>query len=179
MDEFSEENVIIEDIDQPLYKYCMFCRFDLSNKIVSHKQKVIQKLKLIILNIFITIFAIRCAVCLMIIKNERIPLYYFDIIQYFGGVSKIIYICAFIACVLSLSIIYILNNSHNTNYEWLKIIEVLKGLDSFESIEFNDKNMNYRYVKKIKFVKRVISLLFYFVFFIHNNAFPHYFNYIL
>ena len=161
MDELSNENLIIEDIDQPLYKYCLFYRFDLSNKYVTKKQRVFQRIKSNILSIHIILFAIRNAICLLINKNGRIPLYYFDLFQYFGGIYKFIYVCAIISCIMTVKIVYILNNSNEKHYKWFKIIEILKGLDTFERNKIHDKNIIIKYVQRIKLIKLIMSLVCY------------------
>ncbi len=131
-----DDKLNIEDIDQPLYKYCLFYKFDISGHNVTQKQVIIQKFKSYISSIYIILFAIHTAICFIINKNGRIPLYYFDFIQYMGGITKFFYISAIIVCIMTVRIVYILNNSHNNHYDWLKIIEVLKGLNSLNRSKF-------------------------------------------
>jgi len=112
-----------------------------------------------ILIVFLLLNIIRSAICFIISKNERLPLYYFDFLQYFNGITKFYYANSILCSILTLRIIHILNNSDLNDYKWLKIIEVLKGFESFNSIGFNDKNLIKRYVHKIKSLKLLISIL--------------------
>ena len=63
--------------------------------------------------------------------------------------------------ILSYRITYIFNHSNNCDYEWFKIIRVLKGVQTFKSIEFYDENDIIKCIKKFAFVKNFVTLLFY------------------
>jgi hypothetical protein len=84
MSESIDEDLVIKDIDLPLYKYFYFYKIDLRNSFVSDRQKLLQKIKSNILCIYFFICVIRYAIITIIFKNKRHSVYYFDLFQYFG-----------------------------------------------------------------------------------------------
>ncbi len=95
MSEPIDEDLVIKDIDSPLYKYLFFYRIDINNRFVSNRQKLVQKIKLNIFSICLFIFIIRYGILLKFFKNKTI--YYLDILQYFGEFPQFI-TCALYLC---------------------------------------------------------------------------------
>jgi hypothetical protein len=87
MFESIDDNLIILDIDLPLYKYLFFYRFDIRNYF-SDRQKFVQKIKSNILSVFLIISIIRYGIELKILKNKKIPIYDLDIIEYFSEIVE-------------------------------------------------------------------------------------------
>ena len=83
-------NIEPSDISYPLYKYWIFYRFNVINTI--HNKKILfkQKIKVFVI-IFLLLFnIIRYAFYLYKSEsNKRLPLHYFDFIQYFGGIKEL------------------------------------------------------------------------------------------
>jgi hypothetical protein len=88
------EDLVIKDIDLPLYKYLYFYRKDLRNIILSDKQKLVQKIKSNILCIYLFICVIRYGILSITFQNKGISLYYFDLIQFYGKFPQFYYLCA-------------------------------------------------------------------------------------
>jgi hypothetical protein len=160
MSESNSEELVIKDIDSPLYDYWLFYRFDIRNRFVSDRQKLIQKIKTNLLVIHLFICVIRIGIYLLVYKKGRIPLYYFDIIQHIGGITEYFYSIALIFTLLSLRIIFILNYSYDKDYEWLDIIKVLNGSQSSNFLKLYDKNEFNNYLIKIKNLKIVFNFFF-------------------
>jgi hypothetical protein len=103
--------------------------------------------------------AFHYSMCLLNYKNKKVPNYYFDLIQYYGGITEYYYYAnGILGSILLLRIAFIFNYSRDSNYEWLKIIRELKGLTSINSIAITDKTYLNKYFQKIKFTKKFISI---------------------
>jgi hypothetical protein len=161
MSEFIDEDLVIKDIDSMLYKYLYFYRIDIKNYFVSDRQKLLQKIKSNILCIYFFICAIRYAILSIIFKTKGISLYYFDLIQFFGEFPQFYYLCAVFVSIFSFRILHIFNHNNNNDYEWLRIIKVLNGSQSLNSLKIYNKKEIKEYVQKIKFFKNIIYLCFY------------------
>ncbi len=155
--------MIIKDIDSPLYKYLLFYRFDIRNRFLTNKQKLYQRIKNNILCIYLFLSIVRYGIYLIVCKNGKIPIYYLDIIQYFGGITEYFYLNSFFFSILCLRILYIFNHSNSDEYEWLNIIRALCGLKSIYSFKFHDKNDIQLFVNKMKKLKlfNYLSVYFY------------------
>jgi hypothetical protein len=84
MSQSIDEDLVIKDIDSPLYKYLYFYRIDIKNYFASDRQKLVQKIISNILSIYLLICVIRYGILAILIKNRKFSLYYFDLVQYFG-----------------------------------------------------------------------------------------------
>jgi hypothetical protein len=115
MSQSIDEDLVIKDIDSPLYKYFYFYRIDIENCFVSDRQKFVQKIKSNILWIYFFICIIRYGILSIIIKNKRVPQYFFDLIQYFGGIPEFYCLCAIFASILSFRIVHIFNHSNSND----------------------------------------------------------------
>jgi hypothetical protein len=181
MSQFIDEDLVIKDIDSPLYKYFYFYTIDIKNCFVSDRQKFVQKIKSNILWIYFFVCIIRYGILSIIIKNKRVPQYHFDLIQYFGEFPEFYYLITIFGSILCFGILYIFNHSNSNDYEWLNIIKVLNGSQSLDSLKINNKNEIQNYVQKIKSFKFSLNLCVYltftFVFFTTLLVLFFYFNY--
>jgi len=164
MSQSIDEDLVIKDIDSPLYKYLYFYRIDIKNCFVSDRQKFVQKIKSNILWIYFFICIIRYGILLMIINNKRVPQYYFDLIQYFGEYPEFYYLGAIFFSIFCFRILYIFNHSNSNDYLWFKILRVLNGSQSLDSLKIYNKNEIQKYVQKIKTFKFILNLFLYLVF---------------
>jgi hypothetical protein len=153
MSQYIDEDLIIKDIDSPLHKYFYFYRIDIKNSFLSDRQKFVQKIKSNILNIYLFICVIYYGILSLIIQNKRVPQYYFDFIQYFGEYPEFYYLCAIFGSIHGFRVLHIFNHSNSNDYEWLKIIKVLNGLQSLDSLKIHNKNEIQEYIQKIKSFK--------------------------
>ncbi len=78
MSESIDEDLIIKDIDSPLYKYLFFYKIDINNCFVRDRQKLVQKFMSNTLSICLFIFIIRYGILRKIFKDKSI--YYLDIL---------------------------------------------------------------------------------------------------
>jgi hypothetical protein len=159
MSESIDEDLVIKDIDSPLYKYLFFYRIDINSCFVSDRQKLVQKIKSNIFSICLFIFIIRYGILLKIFKNKSI--YYLDILQYFGEFPQFYYLCAIFVLIFCFRILHIFNHSNSNDYEWLNIIKVLNGSQSLDSLKFYNKNEIQKNVQKIKSLKFFLNLCVY------------------
>jgi hypothetical protein len=149
----------IESIDKPLYKYGLIHKIDLNNYFNSDKERKIQKYKSFALCLLFIFFAFHYSLCLSNYKNKRVPNYYFDLIQYYGGITEYYYVNGIIGSVLSFSIVFIFNFSRDNEYEWLKVITALKGSISISSIGIMDENYTQKYLNEIKNAEKLVTIL--------------------
>jgi hypothetical protein len=161
MSQSIDEDLVIKDIDSPLYKYSHSNRIDIKNCFVSDKQKLVQKFKSSILSIYLLICIIRYGILSIIFKNKRISLYYFDTIQFYGEFPEFYYLIAIFMSTFSFRILHIFNHSNSNDNEWLKIIKVLNGSQSLDSLKIYYKNEMRKYIKKIKSLNFFINLWVY------------------
>jgi len=94
----------------------------------------------------------------MNIENGRLPNYYFDIVQYIGGVVEFVYVVAVINLISLLSILKIFNSTERINYRWLQIIKVLKGIQNLESIGLFNKKEWEKFSRKVKILLKIIKI---------------------
>jgi hypothetical protein len=150
MSESIDKDLVIKDIDSPLYKYFYFYRIDIKNCFVSDRQKFVQKIKSNIFGIFLFIFVIRYGILLILFKKNRASLYYFDLVQYLGEFPEFYYLGSLFISILCFRILHIFNHSNSNDYEWLKIIKVFNGSQSLDSLKIYNKNEIQEYIQKIK-----------------------------
>ena len=112
MSQSIDEDLVIKDIDSPLYKYLYFYRIDIKNYFTSDRQKLVQKIISNILSIYLLICVIRYGILSIIFKNKRISLYYFDTIQYYGKFPEFYYLIAIFVSIFSFIILHIFNHSN-------------------------------------------------------------------
>jgi hypothetical protein len=144
---------VIENIHLPLYEYGLIHKQNINNFLVTDKHKKFQKFKSYALTIIFFVIIIRILLHFRFYKNPSYPLFYYDPLNYFGGLTQFIYAICLFGSVLSLRLIYLFNYSDESLYKWLDIIEVLKGLKSPDSIGL-DNNKEYQlFVKRIKSLK--------------------------
>jgi len=168
MSQSIDEDLVIKDIDSPLYKYLYFYRIDIKNCFVSDRQKFVQKIKSIIFSIFLFIFAIRYIILSILFKKNRASLYHFDLVQYFGQFPEFYYLCEILLAILSFRIVHIFNHSNSNEYEWLKIIKVLNGSQSLDLLKIYNKNEIQKFVKKINTFKFFLTFSNYSTIFLYS-----------
>jgi hypothetical protein len=157
MEENLNNTSVVEDIDLPLYKYGLIHKQNINNYLVMDKHKKFQKFKSYALTAIFFVIIIRILLNFRFYKNPNYPLFYYDPINYFGGLTQFIHAICLFGLVLSLRLIYLFNYSDESLYEWLDIIEVLKGLKNLDSIGLENNKECQLFVKRIKFLKFVIE----------------------
>jgi hypothetical protein len=137
----SENSLIIEDIDKPLYKYGMIYKQDINNHFSENeKLKLKQKLNCLSITVFIVLNALKFAISIKLLKNGRIPDYCFDIVQHVGGIVIYVLIASCLICLMTAGFNYRFNTGIESNMKWLQIIKVLKGVSSVEELRIPEKN---------------------------------------
>jgi hypothetical protein len=158
MTENLNNSCVIENIDLPLYKYGLIHKQNINNYLVTDKQKKFQKFKSYALTAIFFFIIIRLLIHFKFYKNPNYPLFYYDLFNYFGGLTQFIYAICILGSVLSLRLIYLFNYSDESLYEWLDIIEVLKGLKSMDTIGLDDKKEYELFVQRLKFFKFLVDV---------------------
>jgi len=152
--------LIVRDIDLPLYKYGLIHRIDINFYLENQNKKSIQKIKSNALIILLFFHTIRHIFYWVVSKNGRVPDIYLDITQYIEGFPQFNRAITVISGLFSLSIVFIFNYSRHM--EWVEIIESLKGIRRIDQfISFDNELMN-KFVVKIKFMKSLIRFITYF-----------------
>ena len=127
MAEIINEELVIKDIDLALYKYGLIDKTIDYNLNIEVKTNRFQKYKKYFFKIWPIFDAIRYIIYLISYKNGKLPKYYFDCVQYMGGISQFYYSCAILYSILAISIIIIFNKSNANHYQWLNIVYAIKG----------------------------------------------------
>jgi hypothetical protein len=137
----SENSLIIENIDKPLYKYGMIYKQDINNYFSENgKLKPKQKLKCFSITVFIVSGVLKTAISMKLLKNGRIPDYCFDIVQHIGGIVIYVLIAVFLLALMTAGFNYRFNTGIESHMKWLQIIKVLKGVSSVEELRIPEKN---------------------------------------
>jgi hypothetical protein len=181
MSQSIDEDLVIKDIDSPLYKYLYFYRIDINNYFASNRQKLVQKIISNILSIYLLICVIRYGILAILIKNRKFSLYHFDLYQYFGEFPEFYYLCLIFCSIFCFRILHIFNHSNSNDYVWIKIIRTLNGSQSLDSLKIYNKNEIQKYIRKIKTFKFFLNLCVYsnlsFTFFTSLTVLFLFFNY--
>jgi hypothetical protein len=154
-----EPELIINDIDLPLYTYGFFHRQDLNNYFDTESKRQKQKNKCFIITIWKFFDVIRYALHFKYLKNGRVPFYFFDVIQFLGGITEYFYGIAGISSLLTFRILYLFNFSKSDYFEWLDVIKVVKGIQNMETIKIYDKIEMRKFVKKIRIIRKFIRIV--------------------
>jgi hypothetical protein len=149
---------VIEDIDLPLYEYGLIHKQNTNNYLITNKQKKFQATKSYASTAFMLLIIIRLLIQLRFYKNPNYPIFNFDFLFYFGGLTQFAYAIGLFGAVMTLRLIYLFNYSDESLYEWLDIIKVLKGLKNMDSIGFKNKKEYESFVQRIKFFRFLIEI---------------------
>jgi hypothetical protein len=148
--ENSNDRMIIENIDSPLYKYGLIHRQDINNYFATKKKKILQKLKSIAVSLFLLFTITIYIVYAKKFRNKNFPFAYYDVLRLLGGLTEFYYGTAILVLILAFRLFYIFNFSDKKLYKWLEIIKVMKGLQPIETIGISDRNSYEKFIKKFK-----------------------------
>jgi len=151
-------HIAIDDIDSALYKYGLIYRYDVNNYFDTQKKKQKQKLKTYALKIWLIICLVHTLICYMNVENGRLPIYYFDIIQYIGGVVEFCYGIGVVNLISLLCILNLYNSKERIDLRWFDLIQVLKGIQNLETIRLFDVNEWGKFARKVKFLLKTIQI---------------------
>ena len=147
--------MVVTDLDLLLHKYYIFYRYDVSNRYVTKILLIKHKFLTKCLALLQLIQIIRYSIFAFIANNGNIPLKYFDVIQYFGGISELEFICFAFFSAISLGNILLMN--FGPNYEWFAIIRALSGFQLFSDIGLIDRLIVRIFCNIIKLFKRIFD----------------------
>jgi hypothetical protein len=150
--ESNGDQLSIKEIDLPLYKYGLMFRHDINGYFDDYIKRRKQKIKSFALTVWLLFCFLHFLICLLSVKNGRVPDYYFDVIQYVGGITEYFYAMGINGLILSLVVIILLNKKEINYFRWLDIIKVLKGIKSMNAIKIHDKNVHKIFVHKINYL---------------------------
>jgi hypothetical protein len=150
---------VIEDIDLPLYKYGLIHKQNINNYLVTNKQKKFQAIKSYASTAIMLLVIIRLLLQLRLYKNPNYPLFYYDVLNYSGGLTQFVSAMGLFGSVMTLRLLYLFNYSDESLYEWMDIIKVLKGLKNMDSIGLKNEKEFQSFVQKIKYFKFLIEIL--------------------
>jgi len=159
MSEESDQNLVIKDIDLPLYKFGIVYRHDIDNFFQNQNKVRIQKFKSYVLNFWLFINIIRFIWYIIICKNGKIPIYYFDLVQYVGGIPEFYYAMSILPLMLSMFIIYLFNHKNQKYLNWFHIIRAINGIKTWNQIGISDQIEIKNYVNKLKNLKCIIEVI--------------------
>jgi hypothetical protein len=156
---------VIEDIDFPLYKYGLIHKQNINNYLVTNKQKKFQATKSYASTAIMLLVIVRLLLQLRFYKNPNNPLFYYDVLNYLGGLTQFTSAIGLFGALMTLRLIYLFNYSDESLYEWMDIIKVIKGLKNMDSIGLKNEKEYESFVQRIKFLKFLIEItLNYFAF---------------
>jgi hypothetical protein len=155
--QFIRDENAINDIDFPLYKYGIVFRYHINNYFDTEIIRKKQKFKSYCISLWVFLNLLTFLLCLMFIKNGKIPNYFFDITPHFGGITQYFYLMAISGSVLTLRVINLFNHKNMNYFRWIKIIEALKGLKSMDTIGIKDKNEFKIFIKKMNIFLLIIT----------------------
>jgi hypothetical protein len=160
--ESNGDQLSIKEIDLPLYKYGLMFRHDINGYFDDDIKRRKQKIKSFVLTLWQLFCILHLLICLLSVKNGRVPDYYFDVVQYIGGITEFFYVMGINGSILSLVVIILLNKKEINYFRWLDIIKVLKGIKNMSAIKIHDKNVHKIFVRKVNygliFVKILIKI---------------------
>jgi hypothetical protein len=148
------------DIDLIFYKYGILYKHDINNYLNNDSKKRRQKFKTWSLSVWLVFNIIRYSLYLYYSKNGRLPLYYFDIIQNFGGITVYYYAAALSVTILSLRILTLFNSSNKSYFKWFEIINTLKGIEMNDNLRISGPKEFGSFTRKIRILKILIFYLF-------------------
>jgi hypothetical protein len=154
---------VIEDIDLPLYKYGLIHKQNINNYLVTNKQKKFKAFKSYTSTAIMFLISIRLLLQLRFYKNPNYPLFYYDVPNYFGGLTQFAYAIGFVGAVMTLRLIHLFNYSDESLYKWLVIIKVLKGLENKYLIGLKNEENYETFAQRIKLFKFLIEITLKFV----------------
>jgi len=152
MNESEDNDVAINDIDLAIYKYGIIYKSGINNHFDTELKKRKQKFKYQALNVWLMFCAFRTLICLKNNVNGKLPFYYFDIVQYLGGIAQFGYLGTAIGAILGFVILKLFNIENSIHFRWLDIIHVLKGIRNIDTIGIYDKNEWKKFAIKVKFL---------------------------
>jgi len=155
--EIDDNHFIINDIDVALYKYGLIYKYDVNNYFDTELKKRKQKFKYQAISVWLIFCACRSLISFRNNKDGKLPIYYFDIIQYFGGIVQFFYLIGIIAVIMGFVILKLLNIDNSIHFGWLDIIQVLKGIQNIDTIRIYDKEEWKKFAIKVKFILKIIE----------------------
>ena len=124
-----------------------------------HDQSNLIKIKLLSKLIFNTLFLAQNAILLFSAGDKELPIYYFSIIQHFGGITKFFYMIAILCSSVSIALQILFNNSTGRQYKWYEIIDVINESKPIESIELNPELIS-KFKARVKSVQKLSRICF-------------------
>jgi hypothetical protein len=149
---------VIEDIDLSLYKFGLIHKQNINNYLVTDRQKKFQKFKCYALTAILFVIIIWMFFHLKFYKNPNYPIFYYDLLKYFGGLPQYTYALCIFGLVMALRLVYLFNYSDQRLHKWLDIIKVLKGLESMDAIGLENADEYKLFIRRIKFYKFLIGI---------------------
>src|SRR4051812_46674628 len=129
---------------------------------LNEREKLIKQIKYYSLLFYQLLWIIHCAIIyrkLGSLGSNDLPLYYFGIYQYFGGLTQFYYALAALMATYSLLYIFLFNQMHKSRDKWMKLIEVLNtDSQSLHLIGLTDKQLIDKYLKTITIVHKIVKI---------------------
>ena len=110
------------DIDLAFYKYGILYKHNINNYYKDEDQARKNKIKTYILSVWLVFNIIRHSLYLYYSKNGRVPIYFFDILQDYGGITVYYYMAAILGTILSFRIIILFNKKNKYLFGWFEIL---------------------------------------------------------
>jgi hypothetical protein len=148
----------IKDIDLPLFKYGLIRKQNINNYLITNRQKKFEAFKSYASTAILLLIIIRLLLQLRFYKDPNYPLFFYDVLNHFGGLTQFVYVICLFGAALALRLIHLFNHSDENLYKWLDIIKVLNGLENKNSIGLNNKEKYESFVQRIKFFKLVVEI---------------------
>ena len=132
---------------------------------LNERQKLIKKCKYYSLLIFHFMYIIHSCVIyrkLGSLKSNDLPLYYFGIFHYYGGLSQLYYAIIVICSSYTIQYLILINRKLDSRQKWRQLIEALNSESpSLNSFGLTDEVLRDAYLDRILFVTRLTKIGFY------------------
>ena len=128
---------------------------------LNERQKLIKRFKYYSLLLFCLFHIIQCVFIyykLGYMKLTEIPLYYFGVYHYLGGLPQFYYLLIIFCAFYSVQYLIIFNRNLKLRSNWFKIIEVLNtDSQSIHILGLTDKYFRGKYLKHVTLVSKVVK----------------------
>lgn len=157
------QNLILDDIDLPLFKYGFIHRQNFIDYCNGKRSERVRSYKSILLIVLYIFNIVRYILYILNSVDGKVPISYLDIVQYIGGILQF-HRFEIIFCLIS-TLVIVIHFNYSNDLNWIEIIEALKGSISMATIGIIETESVEKFVNKIGLMKFIIQITLYSIFF--------------
>ena len=130
---------------------------------LNERQKLIKRFKYYSLLLFYTFYIVQLLFILnklATLRIDQVPLYYFGVLHYVGGLPQFHYLFIIFCSLYSVQYLIIFNNKQNLRRKWMRIIKVLNTEGQpIHELGLSDINSRQIYLKHVNFMSKVVKTI--------------------